>query len=285
MQLYALDQNLTVIHAKNAKKHVSYQCLECKSFVRLRGGIHRQNHFYHVYQSSSCKQSGKSMEHLQVQLFLQKELDCKDLHLEKRFDEIGRIADVVSFSKKLVFEVQCSPISLEEVKSRNLDYQKLGLSVIWILHEKNFNQSKVSAVEDFLQSTHHYFTNMDANGLGVIYDQFDLFDKGKRIFSSKPFIIDVKQFFQNDYIIKNLTLPSPLLQKISSQPYFFKGDIIDYCKSEQFSQITFIQALKIIESRKPKKITIPLFLLQLFKRYIMRPCRIFLNILLEKATL
>lgn len=285
MQLYALDQNLNVIHAKNAKKHFDYQCLECKSFVRLRGGIHRQNHFYHIFQTSSCKQSGKSMEHLQVQLFLQKELDCQDLHLEKRFNEIGRIADVVSFSKKLVFEVQCSPISLEEVKSRNLDYQKLGLSVIWILHEKNFNQSKVSAVEDFLQSTHHYFTNMDANGLGVIYDQFDLFDKGKRIFSSKPFIIDVKHFFQNDFHVKNQLLPSPLLQKISSQPSFFKGDLVDYCKSEHFSENTFIQALTILESRKPKKLTIPQFILHLLKSYIMRPYRIFLNILLEKATL
>ncbi len=285
MQLYALDQNLTVIHAKNAKKHMSYQCLECKSFVRLRGGIHRQNHFYHVHQTSLCKQSGKSMEHLQVQLFLQKELNCQDLHLEKRFNEIGRIADVVSFSKKLVFEVQCSPISLEEVKSRNLDYQRLGLSVIWILHEKNFNQTKVSAVEDFLQSTHHYFTNIDANGLGFIYDQFSLFDKGKRIFSSKPFIVDVNQFFQNDFYVKNQPIPTPLLQKIISQPFFFKGDLVDYCKSEQFSENTFGQALRILELRKPKKLTLTLFFIHLLKSYIIRPYRIFLNILLEKATL
>lgn len=285
MQLYALDQNLNVIHAKNAKKHCDYRCLECKSFVRLRGGIHRQNHFYHIFQTSSCKQSGKSMEHLQVQLFLQKELECADLQLEKRFNEIGRIADAVWLSKKIVFEVQCSPIPLDEVRSRNLDYQKLGYFVIWILHEKNFNQKNVSAAEDFLQPSHHYFTNMDANGLGFIYDQFDLFEKGRRIFSSKPFIIDLKQFMQNDFYVKNHPLPSPLLQKIQSQVSFFKGDLIDYCKSDYFSQSTFSQALAILELRKPRKLTIPQFLLHLLKSYIIRPYNIFIRILLEKATL
>ena len=285
MQLYALDQNLNVIHAQNAKKHCDYQCLECKSFVRLRGGIHRQNHFYHVYQTSSCKQSGKSMEHLQVQLFLQNHFHSADFQLEKRFNEVGRIADAVWLSKKIVFEVQCSPIPMEEIKARNHDYQKLGYFVIWILHEKNFNKNKVSAAEDFLQPAHHYFTNMDANGLGFIYDQFDLFDKGRRIYSSNPFMIDLKNFLQNDFYVKNQSLPFPLLQKILFQTSYFKGDIVDYCKSDNFLESTFSQALAILESRKPKKLTILKIFLQLLKSYIVRPYNIFIRILLEKATL
>ena len=104
MQLYALDKNSIVISAKNASKHDRYRCLECQSNLRLRGGIHRQNHFYHLDSKRICRQSGKSMEHLQVQLFLQSQLSLTDdCLLEKRFEEINRIADVFWVSKKIVF--------------------------------------------------------------------------------------------------------------------------------------------------------------------------------------
>ena len=46
--------------------------------------------------------------------------------LEKSFPEIHRIADVAFPSKKIVYEIQYSPISLKEVQKRNRDYTSLG---------------------------------------------------------------------------------------------------------------------------------------------------------------
>src|SRR5262249_7520278 len=123
--------------------------------------------------------SGKSLVHLQTQRYIQKELPgCQ---LEKRFPSVNRIADVVCEEKKLVFEIQCSYITAREIEERNIDYSSLGYRVIWILHDRLYNQFHLTAAEYFLESSPRYFANIDEEGNGYIYDQWDWIEKGRRL--------------------------------------------------------------------------------------------------------
>lgn len=146
MLFYAIGEKR--LSALEAKKGVDYRCPECQGIVRLKGGPFRQNHFFHLSSASSCHLAKKSATHLRLQNKLALLINGQ---IETRFDSIGRIADVYSPSKNLVIEVQCSPISFEEMQSRNQDYQSLGLRVVWVLLNTRFSK------KTFPFS--HYFTN------------------------------------------------------------------------------------------------------------------------------
>lgn len=179
MQLFARNDQNCIVAATEAAKESEYFCLECGSAVRMRGGRFRRNHFYHIAPDRKCRQSGKSLTHLQVQCKLRDAIPGY-VDLERRFEEIGRIADVVWESEKLIFEVQCSPISTEEVEARNRDYHSVGYKVVWILHDKTFNRYRVTAAEEWLRTSPHYYTNIDSEGVGKIYDQLSLVAGGIR---------------------------------------------------------------------------------------------------------
>lgn len=179
MQLFAIDRGSPVL-AENAEKHKNYECPECKRPVRLRSGPHRQAHYFHVKSASHCRQHQKSAEHLQAQLKLLELLPKGECSFERPFPAISRIADVVWETANIVFEIQCSPISKQEVEERTDDYKALGMNVVWILHDKRFNQRKLSAAEHHLRGQPCYYTNISRTGSGIIYDQFEVVQKGIR---------------------------------------------------------------------------------------------------------
>lgn len=270
MQLFALDETQTLIFANHAQKHRNYQCVECQSLVRLRGGFHRQNHFYHIDNQRICRQNRKSMAHIQTQCFLQKVLPEGECTLELRFPSINRIADAVWVPKKIIFEVQCSPITPAEIRERNQDYQSLGYHVVWILHDQRYNQWRLSSAEKYLRSYPHYFTNVDANGSGHIYDQYDLVDKSIRTFSSSPLVIAPGR------------LKTPEKTQIAhlqhrAWPMHFEGDLFDYCNSEDFDPSAFPLPPQFV----------PLTLYEKCRKYfylgIVRPYNLLFQILLERA--
>lgn len=127
MQLYAFDVNNRLVFSSHAHKQKNYICPECKGIVRLRGGLQRQNHFFHQEAVRTCRQSGKSVQHLAVQYFFLDRLPEGECALEHSFPEIGRIGDVVWFQEKIVFEIQCSFITAAEVQARNSDYASLDI--------------------------------------------------------------------------------------------------------------------------------------------------------------
>ncbi len=140
-------------------------------------------------------QYGKSLSHLQIQLHL-KALEPQ-LILEKKIE--NRIADAVWEEKKIVFEIQFSPISLEEVQNRCRDYQRLGYTPIWILHDRRFNRPWMSPAEEYLR-THattfftdgHHFYDLSDDGDKVAVDPFNpvlsKIKRGKRDFIYKILI-------------------------------------------------------------------------------------------------
>jgi competence protein CoiA len=113
--------------------------------------------------------------------------------MERPFPGISRIADVVWEKEKIVFEIQYSPISLEEASSRCSDYKTAGFTPIWILHVKRFNRRKINASENFLRKTGAYYTNFNEKGHGEIFDQFEICKNGRRLFRGPTLTLDISQ--------------------------------------------------------------------------------------------
>jgi competence protein CoiA len=205
MQLYAFNLDRELVFSRHANKKCNYICMECGGVLRLREGEKRQLHFYHLAGSPSCRQNSKSAAHLQVQLYLQRILPQGEVMLEYRFPEVNRIADAAWLPQKLIFEVQCSPLAKEEMAARVEDYSKCGFRVIWILHDKRYNQWRISSVERALKlgALPYYFTNIDEKGKGFIYDQWEHIQRG----------------------IRKSVLPALFVDIASPYPGGFKGDL------------------------------------------------------------
>lgn len=227
MQRLAIDKNRKLIAAIHAEKQCDYYCRECGAAVRLRRGLHRTTHFFHL-KDSRCRQGGKSQIHLQVQEHLQKILGETACCLEKQFPQIGRIADVVWEDKKIIFEIQCSGITREEMTSRNADYAYLGYQVVWILHDRLYNRRKMTPVELYLRNWPHYFSNIDVSGKGGIYDQMDIISGHKRHVMQKFFEIQWNEPHRKDLLhLRHSPAPSLLKNRASHWPLYFSGDLFD----------------------------------------------------------
>lgn len=145
--------------------------------------------------------------------------------LETSFPKINRIADVVYFPKKIIFEVQCSPISLQEVQKRNRDYASLGYTVIWVLHDRHYNKGVLSPAELYLRKNLSYYTSITPFGHGFFYDQLEFFQGNKRIYRGKPH--NLKNFLPQT--LKKIPRPFPksLQEKLSKLPLYLQGDVTD----------------------------------------------------------
>lgn len=183
MQLIATEGGVQV-YAAAAEKRRDYFCPECAGIVRLRSGPHRQPHFYHPKADPRCRQCEKSAEHIAAQAALLALLPNSSV--EHPFPDIDRIADVVWPEQKIVFEIQCSPISLEEVQERIADYASCGFTCLWILHEKTFNQRRLSAAESHLRTVGCYFTDINQKGNGLFYDQYEILLGPRRTYRGPP---------------------------------------------------------------------------------------------------
>ena len=230
MQLYALDEQGQLTSARNAKKQIDYCCLECHQTIRLRRGPQRQPHFYHLDPTPFCRQHQKGAIHIQLQSYFFQQLPSCDCQLELSFPSIRRIADVAWFSEKIVFEIQYSPISAEEVLARTRDYRSLGWEVVWILHDHRYNQIRLSAAENALRSSPHFFTNFNRFGEGIIYDQFDLCDHSFRLHRLPPLPVAAVQMVRNlkSSVKMNYSLRK-LEDRVRDWPLSFEGDLLSQC--------------------------------------------------------
>lgn len=246
MQLHAFDSKGQLTTARQALRQINYYCLECQQIVRLRGGPQRQCHFYHLEPTPFCRQHQKGAVHLQLQSYFFNYLPSGDCQLEYPFVSIHRIADVAWLSQKIVFEIQYSAISAEEVLARNRDYQQEGWKVIWILHDRRYNQNRLSAAELALGLSPHFFSNMDEQGEGMIYDQFDIWDKGLRRERLPPLPIDLKGEI-NRISAKKSSYPLVLLnQRATHWEISFAGDLQNiFLKNPQAD---YIQQARIKEN-------------------------------------
>jgi competence protein CoiA len=222
MQLIAWDQH-GPIRAAHAEKHIDYCCPECGSLLRVRSGPHRQPHFYHLEANPACTQHRKSAEHLQAQLTLCALLPEGEGKLEHPFPSIGRIADVCWEERKIVFEIQYSPLPQEEAEARCTDYRSIGYEPVWILHDARFNKTKLSAAENYLRRSTCYFTNLTAHGEGIFYDQDDHCNGAIRIRKSPPLRVHLDQPKR----VAHENLADRLRKRYRHWTLHFTGDCLD----------------------------------------------------------
>ncbi len=248
MQFYALENAFPVL-ASQAKKQIDYQCPECAGIVRLRKGTLRQAHFYHLKSASSCHQQGKSATHLHIQLVLQRLLPPGEARMEQPFSEISRIADVAWEKEKIVFEIQCSPLSLHEAQARCSDYQKIGYTPVWILHERRFNKRKLSAAESLLRKIGCYYTNMDEKGHGEFYDQFDICRKEKRLFRGPNLQIDLRKPARFSEEMEDP--PEAILTRLNHLSLYFSGDLLARFALEKSPSMSALEKKFITSPAQP----------------------------------
>lgn len=288
MQLHALNKDNRLIHVKKADRQEDFKCIECGDSVKLRGGIQRQLHFYHVNTNRHCRQNGKSLEHLQVQNYITDHFLEGECFLEHKFPEINRIADVALIKEKIVFEIQCSPISSKEVSERNKDYKTLGWEVVWILHDCTFNQFKMTSAETFLLNQTHYFTNINKKGEGFIYDQFDILSLSFRRHKQNPLPIQINKFIRKEQFIQTnrYFLLNVVNKRISCWSFSFERDLIHTNLTGKLDE--YLQKARNIENNKKREISnfyfiktnnVVIFLYSFFKSQL----TLFLRFILEKS--
>lgn len=220
MQLYALLQNQPIF-ASHAVRGQDYVCPECRSVVRLRGGWRRQRHFYHLKTTTSCRQHLKSVPHLELQLHLKSLIPT--ISLEKPFPSIARIADAAWEDAKIVFEVQCSPISPEEAQARTEDYRSLGWNVVWLLHDRRYNKRNLSPAELYIRSAGAYFFSHLH-----IYDQFDVIQGFRRWYRGPRLSVSLRQPLP----LPHISHP-PQALKARFWQLAFRGDLFDRLSSAE----------------------------------------------------
>lgn len=127
--------------------------------------------------------------HKKIQEKILNSLPTGQAMLEKKIGH--HVADIIWLNQRIVFEVQCSPISFDQARKRTFDYKEMGFNVTWILHSKTFNKRFVSAQEAFFRRMGAYYTNIIQSGEGVIYDQLELFSGNYRTWKSHPLPVDL----------------------------------------------------------------------------------------------
>lgn len=232
MALFANDGE-DAVNAWDADPNKLYWCLECKAPLKMRKGPLKLPHFYHLSASPSCRLYSKSERHLLIQLAIQKKLPPNETILEKRFPSIRRIADVFWEKQNIVFEIQCSAISEEEVKERTIEYRALGCEIIWILDERLFNKNHASKAELFIRSHSGYFIEKGASF--AIYDQLETFKNFKRIKKGEKTLIDLSTIKHPPPTSAPASLPRLLKERIQFCKYFFENDWIARSGEKNFA--------------------------------------------------
>jgi len=135
--IYALNDQNEKINASKAEKGKSYYCpnLECpnRELIIKKGKI-RIPHFAHR-SLRDCSSEPESEEHILCKTYFQ-----TLLNLDKQFVEYYGIEGVRPdvLYDQFALEIQCSPITVNEVSRRNNIYEKNGLRAIWIFLEDEF---------------------------------------------------------------------------------------------------------------------------------------------------
>ena len=185
MQRRAFSSSGELVDAQDAVHHRDYLCPECRGVVRLRRGEERAAHFFHRNEGVSCRLRLKDGLHEAVQQRLAESLGEASCRVECHFPEISRIADVAYLPKKVVFEVQVSPIRPEEAIKRTLDYWNAGWHVIWILHVQTFGFYRASPFERALLPIPHYFASFGFRG-GQLWDEISSVLRTRRVWYLFP---------------------------------------------------------------------------------------------------
>jgi competence protein CoiA len=220
--LYAFEED-ELIHASFAKPETVYRCPDCFGPLKKRTGKIKLPHFYHIKTARACRLYSKTEYHLLAQIQLQKKFPEGTLELEKPFAEINRVADVCFEKEKLVFEIQCSPLTEKEAEMRIQDYRSIGYETVWLLDDRRYNKWSVRPAEEFLRQHNAYYISIREGLASKTYDQFEILSEGQRVKRSKQMEIDLKKIYRKTIRAWSEELyPKQIIQLNTT--LYFQGD-------------------------------------------------------------
>ena len=146
----AKDDKGDIVHSEKLKEvdlKNNFNCLECGKPLSVRISSLGRKHFIH--QGNRCPQN-ESEEHKlsKDNLAYWARSQGYLVSVEAFFKEEKRRGDLYLPKEKKILEVQCSPMSLREIKKRTTDYQRAGYSIQWVLGsrynlKRNFTRQQV----------------------------------------------------------------------------------------------------------------------------------------------
>lgn len=148
---YALDKNLNEIDLKNSLYGEEYTCPNCKQKIKARKAKSGKKHFYHI----PTNKTNESQLHLNAKKellsWLKKENSSGNWGEERYIKKIKARPDISGRINGIpvVFEIQHSPLTAEELNRRTLKYSKLGIYTIWVIPEEVFKRNP-KAYEKYL---------------------------------------------------------------------------------------------------------------------------------------
>ncbi|MDU9417280.1 competence protein CoiA family protein [Staphylococcus lloydii] len=141
--LYGKNKQGTVVHAANASKDCNYYCPLCCQKLMLKRGKYKCAHFAH--HEINCTYKEESYIHYQAKYRLGQ--SSKDLgmtvQIEPYLKECHQIPDIL-INNKIILEIQCSPITVQQLQTRTSAYNNLGYIVIWIIKDTFKDKSVLS---------------------------------------------------------------------------------------------------------------------------------------------
>ncbi|MDR3156321.1 MAG: hypothetical protein LBT69_00140 [Lactobacillales bacterium] len=144
----ALDETEKfVIASEKLDKNQNFLCPVCRKSVQLKMGTHSRPHFAHFTKSiHTKKREGETNEHREGKetlYYWSRQKTEINVELEPYISSIDQRPDVL-IESKLAFEIQCSPISIQQLTKRCVEYQKIGISPIWFCGKKLHINEKLS---------------------------------------------------------------------------------------------------------------------------------------------
>lgn len=233
MQTQAQDEQGNWVGVSEAIQGQRYRCPSCNGALSVRGRERVKKHFFHL---NSLKKSARH------QAVLEKMMQTiPSIKMEETFESIGRIADLVWHERRFIFEVQCSSICPEELFARNREYGSLGYQVIWILHEHQYNQKKLNEAERSLVFSPHYYTDIEEDGKGLIFDQLAVDLRGVRRKKGRKWEVDLMR----PRMIERRFLKAPFWQMVEMRREHwgvaFAGDMTTRSKKELWDSYRELQ--------------------------------------------
>lgn len=118
------------LNRMQAEQLAPFRCPTCQEMLILKQGAKRRLHFAHIH---TCGRA-ESVTHHQDKWAVCQWLQERGYPVDQEVTIKNRRADILTSVDELptVFEIQASPLKVEEYVSRTNDYKRAGLDVIWI---------------------------------------------------------------------------------------------------------------------------------------------------------
>ncbi|MFY7842564.1 MAG: hypothetical protein ACOVOR_00895 [Rhabdochlamydiaceae bacterium] len=226
MQFFALDDRDYIL-AQTALTHKNYLCAECQQIVKAKKIKKNFFYFCHLNKKTSCHQSQKKLPHLYMQIDLAQTFIGHNCHIDHFFEEEKVVVDLFLPEQKLVFYLYTDQLNQKHLRNLEILSKNKDLSVVFLIGLRSYRQIFFHSLQKQIRNTQlsYYFIGSKEKSF-FVFDQFEVFKKGCRIFYSLPFSVKLTNHYLKDIFLNAKPLDF-LIKSQENTPIFFEGDLLD----------------------------------------------------------